>query len=586
VASLAGQLLSLQELQSSYPEALRVLDTAGRESGTAGSGARKWTAVEWFRKLVLDPLRHDPPQTPWVMVIDALDEATPEVQNMFSVCHKELPEHVRLIITSRPDWNMIPWFRKPIVIDATSNENLGDLKSYATQRLRMLTGNTTEVSDKFIQHLLYASEGSFLYCSEVLNSVEHGEIQVSDAPMLPAGHSGVYTTYLNRYFPNISPEQRKTIRTLFQTVLAAKELLDSRTLAELTGVALDDVDEAKRTLRSLLSDGDNWRFFHKSFEDWLKTDRDNPFAVDLIGGHETIINKLRNSDGINEILSQYRLRWLAAHFIDVARETKDESHFKSACEMLTKFSELKLRVMMGTQTPSSIDGYVNAIGEIIRDLESLTSEAYRQFWLLPQEVSTWQGLFLRYRELWSRYPDEFHQDCVNLFSQKSEGVIPRIDSRRWLKVINQDAIDHQNNWKFLFRDSSCASFSPTDDVVVLGGTDGALRVVETVTGALRWYKKVHVSKIHTVAISPDGKRVLTASDDNMVCLWATDKAEVISYLRDHNASIVKATFSADGCFVMTSSEDSEIRIWKASETILIGSMSLVRRTLVLTDKCL
>ena len=565
VASLAGQLLSLQQLQSSYPQALRVLDTAGRESGDAGSGARNWTAVEWFRKLVLDPLRHDPPETPWVMVIDALDEAIPDVQNMISVCHKEMPEGVRLLITSRPDWNMIPWFRNPIVIDATSNENLGDLKSYATRRLAMLTGSTTEVSDKFIQRLLGASNGSFLYCSEVLNSVKDGEIQISEDPMLPAGHSEVYTKYLNRCFPNISPEQKKTIRTLLQTVLAAKELLDNRTLAELTGVALDDVDEARRSLRSLLSDGEYWRFFHKSFEDWLKTDRNNPYAVDLIGGHETIINKLRNGDGINEILSQYRLRWLAAHLIDVARETKDESHFKSACEMLTKFSELKLRVKMVAQTPSAIDGSINSIGEILRDLEALTSEAYRQFWLLPQEVRTWQGLFLRYRELWSRYPDEFHQDCVNLFSQISEGAIPRIESRPWLKVLNQEAIDHQNHWKFLFRDSSCASFSPSEDIVALGGTDGALRVVETVTGALRWYKKVHVTKIHTVSVSPDGKRVLTASDDNMVCLWATDNGEVINYLRDHNASIAKATFSTDGRFVMTSSEDSEIRIWTASD---------------------
>jgi WD40 repeat protein len=565
VASLAGQLLSLKALHPSYPDALRELDTAGREVGDIGSGVRNWTAVEWFRKLVLDPLRHHPPETPWVMVIDALDEAIPEVQNMYSVCHKELPEGVRLLITSRPDWNMIPWFRNPIVIDATSNENLGDLKSYATQRIRMLTSNTTEVSDKFILHLLNASDGSFLYCSEVLNSVEHGEVQISDAPMLPAGHSGVYTTYLNRCFPNISPEQKKKIRALFQTVLAAKELLDNRTLAELTGVALDDVDEARRSLHSLLSDGEYWRFFHKSFEDWLKTDRNNPYAVNLISGHETIINKLRNGDGINEILSQYRLRWLAAHLIDVARGTKDESHLKSACEMLTKFSELKLRVKMVAQTPSGIDGSINSIGEILRDLEALTSEADRQFWLLPQEVRMWQGLFLRYRELWHRYPEEFHQDCVNLFSQNSESAIPRIESRPWLKVLNQEAIDHQNHWKFLFRDSSCASFSPSEDIVALGGTDGALRMVETVTGALRWYKKVHVSTIHTVAISPDGKRVLTASDDNMVCLWATDKAEVISYLRDHNASIVKATFSADGCFVMTSSEDSEIRIWKASD---------------------
>jgi WD40 repeat protein len=564
VASLSGQLLSLQN-HNSYSEALRVLETPNLAANGTVSSGRDWPAVEWFRKLILNPLRQNPPEKVWLMVIDALDEAVPEIQNLFSVCHKELPDRVRLLITSRPESNMIPWFRNPIVIDATSSENLVDLERYVAKRLELIIGNYTPDTDKFVQLLLSASNGSFLYCSEVLESVQIGHVEISSVAALPLGLGGVYINYLDRCFPKISEEQKNVLRILFETVLASKELLDNRTLSELTGLPLADVNEARRSLGSLLSDGKHWRFFHKSFEDWLKTGSNNPLSVDLISGHEMIANKLRSGNGISETLKRYRLRWLAAHLIDLAKGTKDLCHFEAACESLNNFHELKSRVIIDVETPTDNDGSINSIGEIIRDLEALVSEAYRQFWLLPQEVRMWQGLFLRYRELWHRYPEEFHQDCVNLFSQNSESAIPRIESRPWLKVLNQEAIDHQNHWKFLFRDSSCASFSPSEDIVALGGTDGALRVVDTVTGALRWYKKVHVSKIHTVSVSPDGKRVLTASDDNMVFLWATDNGEVINYLRDHNASIVKATFSADGCFVMTSSEDSEIRIWKASD---------------------
>ena len=191
-ASLAGQLLSLQQLQSSYPEALRVLDRAGRESGDAGSGARDWTAVEWFRKLVLDPLRHNPPETPWVMVIDALDEAIPDVQNMFRVCHKELPEGVRLIITSRTNRDLVAWFRGALEIDASSEHNRRDLRQYVDVRLRLLieAGRLEAdpyVVERFAVRLVDASAGIFLYCAEVLDSIAYGHLKVSDDTNLPKG---------------------------------------------------------------------------------------------------------------------------------------------------------------------------------------------------------------------------------------------------------------------------------------------------------------------------------------------------------------------------------------------------------------
>ncbi len=190
VASLAGQLLSLQALCRSYPEALRNLDTAGRESGDAGSGARKWTAVEWFRKLVLDPLRHNPPETPWVMVIDALDEAIPDVQNMFRVCHNELPEGVRLIITSRTNRDLVAWFRGALEIDASSEDNRRDLRQYVAVRLRLLieAGRLEAdpyVVERFAVRLVDASAGTFLYCADVLDSIAYAQLKVSDDTNLP-----------------------------------------------------------------------------------------------------------------------------------------------------------------------------------------------------------------------------------------------------------------------------------------------------------------------------------------------------------------------------------------------------------------
>jgi hypothetical protein len=188
VASLAGQLLSLQAILPS--KALHVLDTAGRHSGDAGSGTREWTSVEWFRKLVLDPLRNHPPVTPLVLVIDALDESIPDVQNMFRVCHKELPEGIRLVITSRKNQEPVTWFRGALEINATSEDNRRDLRKYVDFRLQLLIEQKRlevdpYVVQRFVVRMVDASAGTFSYCVEVLDSIAYGQLTVSDDTSLP-----------------------------------------------------------------------------------------------------------------------------------------------------------------------------------------------------------------------------------------------------------------------------------------------------------------------------------------------------------------------------------------------------------------
>lgn len=558
-SSLAGQLV---KKYSDYPEYSDVLKQLYPDLPAAISS---WTPVQCFRKLIIEPLRNGRDGSKFVIVVDGLDEALPEVQDMFSDGHSHLPPGVKLLITSRPDWTIMSRFRNRLELDAASTENLNDLKEYANTRLTQFPGRSTAEQTRFANRLIEASNGSFLYCSEVLNSVRDGDIQVSDAAVLPSGHSGVYSKYLQRCFATISTDHETAIRTILQTVLAAKEVLNNRALVDLTGLRLDEVEKIRRSLGTLLSDPDNWRFFHKSFEDWLKTDPFNPYGVDLTSGHEAIVNTLQGKNDANEFLRKYRLRWKVAHLLELAAGTKVKSHYEAACDLLTSFSELKSRVMITAQTPSGHDNSSNSIGEIVKDMEILTTVAFGQDWDVPHKLRIWQGLFLRFRELWSKYPEEFHQDCLNVAKHEPEFEVPQIETQRWLVVENQEYFDHQNNLKYFFRDSSCASFSPNEDYVAIGGTDGALRLVETNTGALLWYRKVHISKIHSVTISPDGQHVLTAADDNMACLWCTRSGQVVEYLWGHNAALVKATFTTYGRHIMTASEDREIRIWSATD---------------------
>ena len=82
------------------------------------------------------------------------------------------------------------------------------------------------------------------------------------------------------------------------------------------------------------------------------------------------------------------------------------------------------------------------------------------------------------------------------------------------------------------------------------------------TGERLHILKGHTDGINSVAFSPDGKTVLTGSDDNTACLWNVTTGELLQVLRGHTGSISSVAFSADGKTLITGSRDSTARVWK------------------------
>jgi WD40 repeat protein len=67
---------------------------------------------------------------------------------------------------------------------------------------------------------------------------------------------------------------------------------------------------------------------------------------------------------------------------------------------------------------------------------------------------------------------------------------------------------------------------------------------------------------NAAAFSPDGKRLVTASDDAVVRVWWTDNSKEPDLLLGHTGPVTSAAFSPDGEFLATASQDGTARVWR------------------------
>jgi WD40 repeat protein len=75
----------------------------------------------------------------------------------------------------------------------------------------------------------------------------------------------------------------------------------------------------------------------------------------------------------------------------------------------------------------------------------------------------------------------------------------------------------------------------------------------------------HLGKVNSASFSPDGQRVVTASDDNSARVWEADTGKPIDASLRPAGGVSSVAFSPDGRRVATASGDEKVRVWD-SET--------------------
>ena len=109
-----------------------------------------------------------------------------------------------------------------------------------------------------------------------------------------------------------------------------------------------------------------------------------------------------------------------------------------------------------------------------------------------------------------------------------------------------------------------AAFSPDGARVVTASEDKTARLWDAATGKPLAVLRGHDDEVTSAAFSPDGARVVTASMDSTARLWDAATGKPLAALRGRDGLVLTAAFSPDGTRVVTASSDKTARLWDAA----------------------
>jgi WD40 repeat protein len=109
-------------------------------------------------------------------------------------------------------------------------------------------------------------------------------------------------------------------------------------------------------------------------------------------------------------------------------------------------------------------------------------------------------------------------------------------------------------------------------LVVSGADDRTVRVWDRASGQLLHRLEGHTDWVRGVSISADGRWVVSGGDDKTVRVWDRASGKLLHQLEGHTRSVYSVAISADGRWVVSGGTDEMVRVWDRTSGQLLHQL--------------
>ncbi|KAH8818589.1 WD40-repeat-containing domain protein [Flagelloscypha sp. PMI_526] len=521
------------------------------------------------------------------LLLDAIDEG--QLKGIrFIVASRPVPHLLNKIYSMRPDTPQVSLHEVP------KEEIDGDIQRYLGTRLAAAPSR--------IDDLVARADGLFIYASTLVKYLSPSQ------PLAPselnrrlekvlsrkAEISSINTLYKQVIDAALSldeNDEREGRLAIIHAIICAAEPPSAAVIAGLLNVELSLVTAVVTSLHSVLftaGNGGPIYIFHASFHDFILSGMDEAFMCQPPSIHCTLARAClaKMSDSLRFNICQLESSFIPDADLVPPIEKRTAEHIgdflayasrnwwvhiercngQGRSRLFPRIEPMLREKGIFWIEAMSLLGDIRRCKEILLQITS-ASGIVQQLPTIRALASDASSLVSRFEAIPSKLTSHLYLSCLGM-SERT----PNLDYWRSKFQYLPQAMSQQRNGrrhcKVVVDVKLCVksvAFSPDGTRVVSSSDDNIILVWDSESGKEVQQLHGHTDYIRSVTFSPNGMSIISGSLDKTIRIWDSQSGKERQRLKGHTGHILSVAFSPDGMRIASGAGDKTVRIWN-SET--------------------